>query len=1166
MYTNIIRKSSFVTKYFNVEYTYIHMKKFLKKNWGRILLFILLITICILSFSKGKYLLGNDNYSPELNPSLTIERSIESPAWRSYRVLGFGSESEQADIFRSMFFWVTEKVLPRESLGQVFALMCLFIGSWFIGELGLLLNKDFFKKEYSQLVFLLSSIIYITTLWTPWIYSFHMSPFVSQYGLLPLLLFTIYLYLREPDTKRLLLVFLSGILFSSSCVIATIFFVDIVLIVFFVIYFAFVLNKGKKFKKGLKGILKILTILLITQLFWLLPFMIYTVNNTGGIFSSYSNRSITANTIDLEREMLTAKNSARLYTRVLNTVADNEGTMLFSLSENYVNYDFYKVFSYIPIFFSVVGLIFLIVKKEWKLLIFWILAIVSWFLIKNGNAPIGGIYIWLQENIAIFRQVLRWVSSKLGNIYLFAIAFTSTFGIVFFLDFLTSFFKKKGIKLSIFVVSISLLLGLQLFYGEFLFTNNLFPERSLIEDIPDEYFKLGEYIEKEGIEQKRIYYAPPSNNGYFREYDWGFVGSVFLNYIIPNPLMDLSLAIGSAAGEKAIYELEDAYLSGDIESLKVYLEKYDVEYLLIDRNLTDTVYGYTINWDLCDFVVSTFDLKWESGNLELYTYKKDAPEILTLPDLNIQNPRKIDNYIRGTFVDLSYNRQDIVQDTLLSFVKVIGNSIRVYPAIPDLKGEEISLKYKEFPNTNSDYISINGFVLSNEDVKNGIGIDSEFGDIKNIIILTDDDFVETDLTDEYRDSIVGDCSTGEFVDSVSSKSEELASGFKLSGTKGLPCISNVFSVEKESMVKVSLDWETDGDSLAGICVYSYDQEKCLNSEKYLYTSDLIGKTEFILDKTIRPKENIEIFLYALDSKDEESEIIYREVTVSTVPIVNSKNITSSGYFIYSPDRSGFPVIKGLSYEYFPSDFIWQSSAVEDTKYQLSVNNGMNQEVEDGTVSQVNRVLKTNPLEKYIWYVHGENIENIPSTLCLYYIGDDKCWEPEILLDKEETYLLKTFTATTSSKVLEMSYMSTSFSEKTKNILKEVVVQRIPDEWFKLIEIEEKGGSMVEAQPLYNSPHSTWYIADISNEDTLAIPQAEDRSWIAFGKGNLLWKPISSEKKVIINNWKQAWDISDLEFNTILVIYWPNLLGYLGYGLIVVEGMFLTVKLFKKKKK
>jgi hypothetical protein len=57
---------------------------------------------------------------------------LESPAWRSYRVLGFGSESEQADVFRAVFYLVAEKVLPRDSLGQVFGLLCLFTGAGFI--------------------------------------------------------------------------------------------------------------------------------------------------------------------------------------------------------------------------------------------------------------------------------------------------------------------------------------------------------------------------------------------------------------------------------------------------------------------------------------------------------------------------------------------------------------------------------------------------------------------------------------------------------------------------------------------------------------------------------------------------------------------------------------------------------------------------------------------------------------------------------------------------------------------------------------------------------------------------------------------------------------------------------------------------------------------------
>ena len=118
------------------------MKKFFKKNWGKILLTGCLLIICFLSFKSGYSYLSNDNYSPDLNPLLTIERNIESPAWRSYRVLGFASESEQADIFRSGLYYILDLLLPTWSLSQVFALLCLFVGSWFTGLLASNLIKE----------------------------------------------------------------------------------------------------------------------------------------------------------------------------------------------------------------------------------------------------------------------------------------------------------------------------------------------------------------------------------------------------------------------------------------------------------------------------------------------------------------------------------------------------------------------------------------------------------------------------------------------------------------------------------------------------------------------------------------------------------------------------------------------------------------------------------------------------------------------------------------------------------------------------------------------------------------------------------------------------------------------------------------------------------------
>jgi hypothetical protein len=835
---------------------------------------------------------------------------------------------------------------------------------------------------------------------------------------------------------------------------------------------------------------------------------------------------------------------------------------LFPLSDNYNSYDFYKVFSYLPIFFSFVGFVFLILKKKWKLLIFWILAFGSWFLIKNGNAPLGGIYVWLQENISIFKQVFRWVSSKMGNVYLISITICSVYGVIMLLDFLTSFIKRKNIKKLLFGILTILFVTIQLFYGEFLFTKNIYPERSLVEEVPDEYFELKEYLAENNLETSRIYYAPPSNNGYFREYDWGFVGSVFLSYVIPNPLMDLSLAIGSEVGEKAMYEFEDAYLSQDVNSFKEYLDKYDVEYVLVDRNLTDTVYGYDIDWDLTDNLLSGFEKKWESGDLELYSFEQDSTEDILISDFDISSPSRENNQIVGDFDNVEYNDQ-IEQDSLPTFVKIEEERVKIYPAIPNIQGEEVNLKYKEFE-LEGDYIVIDNHVLSIEELKQGIAIDTAYGSISKISSTNSNTSNEKDLTIGYRNSIAGDCSTGDFVKSVNSQSEELASGVKLSGTDGLPCLSQPISVEEESVVKVNLDWETDGQSIAGICVYSYGEEKCINKDKYLYAKDFVGSTEFTLERTISPDEYVDIFLYSLSPTDGDAEIIYRDISISTSPTSKELSLENSGYFMYSPTTSGIPIVKGLGYEYSEGDFTWQSNIEKGSQYEISNGNGMVQSVEDGTITQTNGVLETNPLEKYVWYIEGENISNVPSTLCLYYVGDDKCWEPEILLDRTETNILKTFTASSQDTLLEMSYMSVSYLEKTRNILSDIVVQRIPDEWFNVIQKKENIGKEVEATSIYNSPHSTWYKAEIKDEEILTIPQAKDPSWLAIGFGKKIPQIISAENKIVIDGWKQAWDISNLDYNSILVIYWPNLLGYLGYILIVIEGIYLIVKLFKKK--
>ena len=95
---------------------FIRLGYIVRQRYGQILLVILLLIISFFSIRWGQHLISNDNYSPELNPWMSVQRYLESPAWRSYRVLGFASDSEQADMFRSVFFGILDSFLPNALL------------------------------------------------------------------------------------------------------------------------------------------------------------------------------------------------------------------------------------------------------------------------------------------------------------------------------------------------------------------------------------------------------------------------------------------------------------------------------------------------------------------------------------------------------------------------------------------------------------------------------------------------------------------------------------------------------------------------------------------------------------------------------------------------------------------------------------------------------------------------------------------------------------------------------------------------------------------------------------------------------------------------------------------------------------------------------------------
>lgn len=1200
------RKNSKVISFENI-------KRFLTKSYPQILLILVLLLVCVVSISKGRYLLSNDNYSPELNPSISVSRYIQSPAWRGYRVLGFASESEQADLLRSTIFLLFNTFIPSWLLGQLFYLFCMLTGSLSIASLTKEILKESKLKSYSNWGFLIGGILYFSTLWTMWLFYQSMAPYIANFAFLPLLLLFVYRYSQRSDIKNLIFFFLSLVLFTSTSVIATLFVVDFVFLLVFTIFVNLTVKKSRKRKRD--DIIRTVGLIVISQLFWILPFVHYTLTTSSDIIDSYTNRTITSSVIDLETDMQTLINSARFYNRTL--FEQSKEKYIFPMTELYNTYDFYKVLGLLPAFFALLGTVFGLIKKNYKILFWTVLGLGSLFIIKVLNPPFASLFELMQRYIPLFKQVFRWPISKVGQTYLISLTILSTFGIVYLVDFFASFITKKKFKRFFYLTLFVSLCILQLIYSEYLFRGDIFSKRSLV-SLPNQYYELKDYlIEKDST--SRIYYMPPSNNNYFREYEWGFWGSQFISYIIPNPVMDISLAVGSKVGEDAMLKIQNVVRSGNSEEFLQLIHRYDVKYILLDRSIKDEGYSFNVDIDEVLDMLNDYSIVWERDFLTLFevpasqekmyseslsgidskdVFVKEKPRYPSLSPLSIDtsNLRVESNEIVGEFVYRGFSTYlslDIAGDTLYGLptkVEYVNGNIMLSPSYPYVHGDKSIKPFTSFSGT-YDYYVVGGHAFTKDTLRKGVSIENEYSSQPKVYGISQDDFQSIDMQPLLFESKGSDCSGKEVVESTLVSKQEVASGFQLSGSSNSPCIyANIpIDAKQKSVIRVKINWETEQKNIPGYCIFSEQRQKCLNEEKFLVSDSLYGDVDLLLDTVIGKGENISLILYTSSlAKSFSSESLFRNITVLVSPVKNGlkKSVSSDVWEprdIFLDDKEIYlihiPVVIGERGYLFngreKTHTVWQPNQSDSETDIFDVRNyeGMYHKVENDYINQTASLFVTDPMSKYLVYWRGINLSNAPSSLCLIYDRESKCWFQDMLLSDGTSSYMNVINGDSSEKLLNVIYASTSYTLTTQNILKEFVFMQLPNSWETLTYTQQdsKDYAQVEMPSVLNWINNTYY--KIKKDDIpqdkeyllVSIPQAESSGWMAVSRRGIFLSILGKDRKVAINNWKQGWDVSNLDFNTVSVIYWPNILSYLGYILIILTGSYLIVKLIKERK-
>ncbi|NTU73629.1 hypothetical protein HGB07_05705 [Candidatus Roizmanbacteria bacterium] len=1110
------------------------LKHFIK--YGHfIFLAIFLGVIASANFHPGYMALGNDNFSPELDPALTIQRSLVSPAWRAYRALGVPSDSEQSDVFRASIFWVLEKAfVPSWFISQAYLLFTLGLAFFSMGKLAQLFIKG---RHSQQLIFVLGGLLYTCSLLTVWVYFFPVQMFVAAFAFLPLVLWRYLSYVQKPDIRNTAYLAVASIALTTSALTATVF------ITVFATICIFALAYWMLEKTNIKNIARGLGIIILFQLFWLLPFIAYVSTNTRALQDSLIYRKITPEMIENETKYNTVFNTPRYVSYWIDTKEVND-QYTYRYRDWFMENPYGIAIGYLPLALFFIGLVISLKKRFIPGIIVAGSAFIGWWAIKGQNPPFGFIYGFFQSNFPVFAQVFRWGSSKFWPFIAVALPILGTWGIVQTIHKLPKFLK--GIVVG--GVVIALLIYIYPFFAGYLVRPSMFVK------IPGEYQKLAQYL-RVNDPRSRIYVAPEANTLYFRNYDWGFFGSVFLHYIIPNPVVEKALVIGSAENEEAFRVMKNAYYSSDPSVFANVLERYDVKYVLSDKHASKGDIGYEYDWENHLRMVEQnprFREVWREGKLALY---------------------ELNSKTTGEYTRLSPQHNVEILNTILSQGSYIFNSgaAVIYPfALPytqithDSYNLETSVKYQGERGQYVDTISREDFMQSPVEVSiqpNEVIVKPLF---PGIIINGKEQTPQIPQTSYHVnhaypavsiDSLVASSRSGQLNITYATVEKALVRGWKTPVKSnlalqcmGVECVSMDIRQQKDSLIKLHLSVNAQTSVHGTVCVESQYLKRCLNKNPEFFVEG--RKTyDFTLPEVVSEGDLLKVYVKFNDQQIDNiqkilslSAEIYTQYDVLTVPVNKFPLISQRLKYSLSPgDTVGLriPVMQGEGVFQLQENGFYPETSLSYYNGEVS---GTMLGVQKGAVvfnhreSSASLYVNTTPVKGEglgLIYVAGNNSSGIPANITLKRSkrGYEQ-WENK-LYPKASSSFLSLFFLPPAANTYTFNVLSVAFGPHfSNNIISDAVFEVVPRVWYSRKLVPESGGYLISAS------------------EVKTIPTAYSPNWKGSGT------------PVLVNGWQQGWLGGEKNAKP---YFWPNYLAWAGYGVIGVVIVGLLLSFLRRRK-
>ncbi|KKQ33283.1 MAG: hypothetical protein US48_C0017G0015 [Candidatus Levybacteria bacterium GW2011_GWA2_37_36] len=533
----------------------------------------------------GTYLSGWDNLQTELNPWLAVKRAFFS-VWEEYQSFGLtAGMAHAADLPRAIFLLIMSFLIPQDLIRYFYHFLMLLLGG--LGAMKLIIGLDPRRSlspngggdDNNDIFAFFGALFYIFNLGTVQIFYLPYEAFSTFFALLPWGIWIFSKLLSNGTIKQSnnwKLFFLINLLGTPA------FYAQQLFIVYLLILFSFsipylVRNCNNSWTAVSKLLLLFCSILIINS-FWLFP-QLYFLKTNGSVVTEAKNNTLsTENVFYQNYEKATLNNFLRLEGFYFDLKGKNN-TFLFSPWKDHFN----GTLGLLPYAFAglmILGLLKSVKEKEFSFLFIFLLCATGLLL---ATPP----FSWVNElirQIPVINQIFRSPFTKFIIPYSLVYSFFVAKGLQTLVPTQSGDTKNRNLFICLFVYLFIFFYSLPSFQGYF-----FSPEMKV--RIPNDYQSVINYFKTEG-KNSRITLLPDYTFwGWFFN-KWGYNGSGFLWYGIEQPIISRTFDVWSKSSESYFWESKTAFEAEDINKLINVFDKYQIDYLLLDKSLVPVVSSY----------------------------------------------------------------------------------------------------------------------------------------------------------------------------------------------------------------------------------------------------------------------------------------------------------------------------------------------------------------------------------------------------------------------------------------------------------------------------------------------------------------------------------------------------------------------------------------------